>query len=66
MEWNDGMVNMEWLIWNGQLFQNLSSFSCETFLTACKVWFRICSNKKPGLFMKIQRIIGPFHVLEIL
>ena len=66
MEWNDGMVNMEWLIWNGQSFQNLPSFSCNTSLNVCKEWFRICSNKKPELCMKTQRIMGPFHVLEIL
>ena len=47
-------------------FQNLPSFSCKTFLNVCKAWFHICSNKKQELCMKIQRIMGPFHVLEIL
>ena len=47
-------------------FQNLSSISCNTSLNVCKERFRICSNKKPELYMKIQRIMGPFHVLEIL
>ena len=47
-------------------FQNLSSISCNTSVNVCKERFRICSNKKPELYMKIQRIMGPFHVLEIL
>ena len=57
---------MEWLVWNGQIFQNYPLFSINTSLNVCKEWFRICSNKKAELFMKIQRIMGPFHVLEIL
>ena len=47
-------------------FQNLSLISCNTSLNVCKERFCICSSKKPELFMKIQGIMGPFHVLEIL
>ena len=47
-------------------FQNLPSVSCNTSLNVCKEWFRMCPNKKPEVCMKIQRIMGPFHVLEIL
>ena len=46
-------------------FQNLPSVSCNTSLNVCKEWFRMCPNKKPEVCMKIQRIMGPFHVLEI-
>ena len=47
-------------------FQNLSLISCNTSLNVCKERFCICSSKKQELFMKIQGITGPFHVLEIL
>ena len=47
-------------------FQNLPLLSCKTYLNACKELFHICFIKKPELFMKIQRITGPFHILEIL
>ena len=47
-------------------FRNLPSFSFITFLHLCKEWFCMCSNTKQELFMKIQRVMGPFHVLDIL
>ena len=46
-------------------FQSFPSVSWKTFLDVCKEWFRICSKKNPELFMKIQRIMGPFHVIVL-
>ena len=57
---------MEWSIWNGQILQNLSSFCFKTFLNACKARFCIAPTRKQSFLMKIERIMGPFHVLEIL